>query len=275
MAKDEVNAAESLPAEERASDALHIRSLSKGLKVLGLFTVERPQVTLKDIVRETGFPRPTAYRLVRTLEDENYVVYDASTSLYHLGPAMIPALYLLKDHSNWVRLLHTHLQELADIAGEHASLAIAVERRAVVVDSVASSYNPFQPSFAVGRVHEGLVTAHSKVMAAYGPPQDLTAMLAEPHPARTPHTITDSQMLRAEMDRVVREGMAFDIEENWTGVCAVAAPVRDRSGSVVASVSVVVSVERFGAERRRLLSETVKTFATKMSNELGHSPEAS
>jgi DNA-binding IclR family transcriptional regulator len=254
-------------------DGLHIRSLAKGLQVLSLFTVERPELALKDIVRETGFPRPTAYRLVRTLEDERFVVLSADTSRYRLGPAMIPALYLLKDHSNLVRLLEGHLQELADIAGEHASLAVGVERAAVVIDSASSSHNPFQPIVPVGRVHEGLITAHSKVLAAFAPQIELEELLGRPQPARTAHTITDPHLVAAEMARVVREGIAFDIEEHWTGVCAVAAPVRDRSGNVVASVSVVVSVERFGAERRRLLAEIVKSFAAKMSAELGCSGE--
>ena len=252
---------------------LHVRSLSKGLQVLSLFSVERPEVTIKDIVRETHFPRPTAYRLVRTLEDENYLVYVDTTGCYHLGPAMIPALYLLKDHTNWVRLLHGHLQQLADIAGEHASLAIPVEHTAVVVDSVSSSYNPFQPVFSIGRVHEGLVTAHSKVLAASKKPQELAEVLAQPHVARTAHTITDRHALAAEMERIAREGVAIDIEENWNGVCAVAAPVLDRSGGVVASVSLVASVERFTLDRRRLLADIVKTFAAKMSGELGFSAD--
>lgn len=263
------------PDDEREGGGLHIRSLSKGLKVLSLFTVEQPELTLRDIVQETGFPRPTAYRLVRTLEDELYLVYKAEAGRYHLGPAMIPALYLLKDHSNLVRLVRTHLQELADIAGEHASLAMAVDQTAVVVDSVSSSYNPFQPMIPIGRVHEGLVTAHSKVMAAYKKPEELAAMLAQPQVGRTAHTITDPQMLAAEMERVVREGVAYDVEENWDGVCAVSAPIRDRSGAVMASVSVVVSVERFGLERRRLLAEIVKSFAAKMSTELGYSTDGS
>ena len=251
-------------------DALHIRSLSKGLQVLSLFTVERPEWTLKEIVKETGFPRPTAYRLLRTLEDERYVAFDPETTRYHLGPAMIPALYLLKDHSNMVRLVQGHLQELANIAGEHASLAVAIERTAVVIESASSANNPFQPTIPIGRVHEGLVTAHSKILAAFKKPAELKIMLAEPQVAHTAHTITDPQMLAEEMARIVRDEMAYDIEENWLGVCGVAAPVRDRSGAVVASLSVVVSVERFTPERRRLLTEIVKSFAAKMSVELGY-----
>jgi DNA-binding IclR family transcriptional regulator len=254
-------------------DGLHVRSLSKGLQVLSLFTVERPELTLKDIVHETGFPRQTAYRLARTLEDEAYLICDSATSRYRLGPAMIPALYVLKDHSNLVRMLGGHLQELADIAGEHASLAMGVEGTAVVIDSVSSAHNPFQPMVPVGRVHEGLTTAHSKVLAAFGSQESLAGLVAKPHPARTVHTITDPELIAAEMARIVREGVAYDVEEHWDRVCGVAAPVRDRSGAVVASVSVVTSVERFGPERRRLLAEVTRTFAAKMSAELGHANE--
>jgi IclR family transcriptional regulator, KDG regulon repressor len=253
-------------------DALIVRSVVKALRVLNLFTVERSEWTEKEIVRATGFPRPTVYRLIRTLEEELFLLYNPATSGYHLGPAMIPALYVLKNHSNLVRLLQGQLKELADVAGEHASLAVGIENTAVVIDAVSSSYNPFQPMVPVGRVHEGVVTAHTKIMAAFGKPEEVE-LLSQPQTARTPHTIVDPQELFAELERVKREQVAYDIEENWTGVCGVAAPVRDRSGTVIASVSVVVSIERFGLERRRLLADIVKTYGLKMSLELGYSPE--
>ena len=261
------------PESAEAGDALHVRALSKGLQILSMFMVERPELTLKDIVRETGFPRPTAYRLARTLEDELYIVFNPVTGRYHLGPAMIPALYLLKDPSNLVRLLHSHLQDLAETAEEHASLAVEVDRAAVVIDSVSSSRNLFQPNLPVGRVQEGLATAHRKVFVAFKKSDELAALLAEPQVAHTAHTLTDPKSIAADLATVAREGVAFDIDEYWTGVCAVAAPVRDRSGAVAASLSVVVATERCGEDRRRLLADITKTFAQKMSFELGHSSE--
>jgi DNA-binding IclR family transcriptional regulator len=274
MSDDEPKKAELSTKNSRESgEGMHIRSLAKGLEVLGMFTIERAEWTLKDIVRETGFPRPTAYRLVRTLEDEHYLVFNQQTSRYHLGPAMIPALYLLQCHRDLVRLLHDHLQELAENAGEHASLAVEVDRTAVVIDSASSSHNLFQPNIPIGRVHEGLCTAHLKLLAAFKDQDELAALLAQPQVAHTVHTIIDPGMLAAQMAMVVHEGVAYDIEERWMRVCAVAAPVRDRSGAVAASVSVVVSVERFGEERRRLLAETVRSFAAKMSAKLGYSAE--
>lgn len=256
-------------------DRMHVKSLSKGLRILSMFMTERPEITLKDIVRETGLPRPTAYRLARTLEDELYIVFNPATLHYHLGPAMIPALYLLKDHANLVRLLGKLLAELAETAGEHASLAVEVDTSAVVIDFASSSHNLFQPNLPIGRVQEGLGTAHRKVFAAFKKPEELAALLAAPQRALTAHTITDPGLLAQEMARTADEGLAFDIEEYWKGVCAVAAPVRDRSGMVVASVSLVVALERFSPERRRLLAEMVRTFAARMSNELGHASEAS
>ena len=261
----------SLPDSRESGERMRIRSLSKGLHVLSLFSIERQELTLRDIIKETGFPRPTAYRLARTLEDERYLAFNGETSRYHLGPAMIPALYLIKDHSHLVRLLHDGLLELAEEAGEHASLAMEVDQAAVVIDAASSSQNPFRPNLLVGRVQEGLSTAHSKVFAASKGKDELTALLALPRTAWTEHTITDPAMLAAEIADVAHEGVAFDVEEYRLGLCAVAAPVMDKTGAVVASVSIEVSVERFGEARRRLLAEMTKAFAERMSSELGYS----
>lgn len=256
-----------------SSDRLRVRALSKGLEILSLFSADRPELSLRDIVSETGFPRPSAYRLLRTLQDAHYLVLDAQTSNYRLGPAMIPALNLLRQHSNLARLLQEDLQALADVSGEQACLAVTAERTAVVIATTASSSNPFLFAFPKGRIHAGLASALSKVLAAFMDRQELAAVLATPSVACTVHTTTDPGLVAAEIARVAEEGVAFDIEEYLIGVGSVAAPIRDRSGAVVAAVAVLAAVDRFGAERRPLLADMVKTFAARMSAQLGYSSD--
>jgi DNA-binding IclR family transcriptional regulator len=170
-----------------------------------------------------------------------------------------------------VRLLHDDLQELAETAGEHASLAKEVDQTAVIIDSVASSRNPFQLLIPIGRVHEGLAGAHCKVIAAFKKKEELAALLAVPQTAWTANTITDSEVLAAELEVVAREGIAFDLAEYYPAVYAVSAPVRDRSGSVVASVGLAAPAYAFEGEGRQWLADTLKTFAAKMSRKLGYS----
>ena len=71
------------------------------------------------------------------------------------------------------------------------------------------------------------------------------------HEQHTPRTITDPGELAAQLDEVRRQGVAFDIEERDMGTCAVAAPVRDQTGKVIATLAVVVPTGRFDEEAQR------------------------
>ena len=251
-------------------DRLRVRSLSRGLQILSMFMVERPEVTLKEIVSETGLPRPTAYRLAKTLEDAFFLVFDAASGKYRLGPAMIPALYLLQDHSNLVSLLQQELQDLAEESGEHASLAVDADTRAVVIASAESSQNPFHLNLAVGRVQEGYASAHQKVFAAFKGPTYLAALLTGKDSA--PISATGGRALGEEVAAIRREGVASDDGQFMPALSGVASPVRDRSGAVVASVAVVTSTERYDADRRERLTQLVRVYGARMSQRLGYSP---
>jgi IclR family acetate operon transcriptional repressor len=88
----------------------------------------------------------------------------------------------------------------------------------------------------------------------------------------TPNTITDAKALRLELERVTREGVAFDMEERNIGTCAVAAPVFNQVGTVMATIGVLVPTGRFGPEERRKCAEAVRAAAASLSAFLGYAP---
>ena len=79
-------------------------------------------------------------------------------------------------------------------------------------------------------------------------------------------------MLRAELQQIARDGVAYDIEGIYLGTCAVGAPVRDQVGSIAATVSVVVPAGRFGPAERELCTQAVRTAASAFSAYLGWNP---
>jgi IclR family KDG regulon transcriptional repressor len=247
---------------------VYTKSLAKGLKILALFSLDRPEWTLKRIVLETGIPRPTAYRLLRTLEEECFVVFDASTSSYHLGPAMIPAVYLVQDRAHLLKVLHQDLIDLSERCGELVSVAMDANGLVVTMDVVYHSdlAAMFVPS---GRIQTGLANSHAKVLAAYKSREELAELLARPQTPRTVHTVTDPDKIAKELAEVARDGVAFDCEEHYMGICGVGAPIRDRTGCVIASVSIVVPMTRYDPERRLVLAQHVKEAGAAMSARLG------
>jgi DNA-binding IclR family transcriptional regulator len=76
-----------------------------------------------------------------------------------------------------------------------------------------------------------------------------------------------------ELDKIVSEGVALDIEGLYPGICAVGAPVRDQSGAVAAAISVVAPAGRFGPAERDRCADSVKAAAASLSAYLGWNPQ--
>jgi DNA-binding IclR family transcriptional regulator len=253
------------------SDPLTVRALTRGLSILSLFDVDHREWTIDEIAARTGLLRMTAYRMVRTLEAARFLVRDAATNRYRLGPACITVAYVAEDNSEFVEHARPFLEKLVEITGESVTLAVPVDGVPVCV-SIIDSSRPFQRHVAPGRIIGDLASVHGKIFTAFAPPERRAAVLAQKRYPHTPRTITDPDVLAEELDRVVREDLAWDEEGLYLGTCSVGSPVRDQLGSIVAALSVVVPTGRFGAEERELCARAVKDVATSLSAYLGWNP---
>jgi DNA-binding IclR family transcriptional regulator len=102
-------------------------------------------------------------------------------------------------------------------------------------------------------------------------PEDRRKLLASNGLARlTAHTITSERELEAQVEAAARDGYAFSVEELEQGLNAVAAPVRDHTGGVIAALSVSGPVYRFTEERMREATPDVVAAAAAISHRMGH-----
>lgn len=271
MAKAAANTAPRGRVIDGGDNAFVVRALAKGLAILGLFDAENREWTLDEIADGAGLPRMTAYRMIRTMEAAQYLVRDPVTNRYHLGPALLATMYLSEGYSELASIVRPYLVELVERTGEAATLATEVDGVAVSVDLVDTP-RPFHRQVALGRIIGDTASANGKVFAAFKTGAEREAIVASDHPQLTPHTITDPRALAAELDRVAAEGVAFDLEERNLGTCAVAAPVRDQLGKVIAALSVIVPSGRFGPGEQRAYAEAVKSVAASLSAFLGYGP---
>jgi IclR family KDG regulon transcriptional repressor len=250
--------------------AFVVRALAKGLSILGLFDAENREWTLDEVAAQAGLPRMTAYRMIRTMESARYLVRDPITNRYHLGPALLATMYLSGGYAELAAIVRPYLQELTEKTGEASTLAIEVDGVAVSVDMVDTP-RPLRREVAIGRIIGDTASANGKIFAAFKTGAERAEILARPHPQLTPNTITEPQALARDLDLAVAEGVALDIEERNLGTCAVAAPVRDQLGKVIAALSVIVPTGRFGDDERITYAEAVKSSAAALSAFLGYS----
>jgi DNA-binding IclR family transcriptional regulator len=245
------------------------RTLEKGLFLLGLFDVDHPEWSLKELRERAGLPKATTRRLMKTLEAANWVAYDQDSGKYHLGSSALRALYLAMSHSELVRTAHPFLIKLTEETTESTSLCVWADRGAMIIDTVPTP-RAFKIVTFAGMLLQGAASADAQVLIAYGPKHIRDMILATPQPRRTPHTIVEPERLRERWEQVRRDGVAFDRAEWNEEAPAVAAPVFDSNGELRASISVVAPPERCSEEQLQGYAAAVKRVAAQVSAALGY-----
>jgi DNA-binding IclR family transcriptional regulator len=244
-------------------------TLKKGLSILGLFDSDHPEWTFSDIWRRAGLSRPTAFRLVKTLEEAKFLSFDASKGAYHLGVSILKGSYLMLSPSELARTARSYMDRLTEITTETSILAVEADHVAIIAARVLTP-RPFKPDNPIGLPMPGLANVHTRIFLAYRPESEWPAALAAPIERRTPHTTTDPETLAVELKKIRQEGMAFGLQEWNLGMCAVAAPVFDAGGQVRGSLAIVAPDERFGLPERESHARAVIETALLLSSALGY-----
>jgi IclR family transcriptional regulator, pca regulon regulatory protein len=137
-----------------------------------------------------------------------------------------------------------HLRRLAETTGHTANLAVRDDTDAILIDRVRGRpcrYHHFEYSLHVGSRIPLYCSATGKTLLAFLPRTDLDRLLDRIElTQRGPRTLTDRTALLAELEQVRRSGIAVNDEELDRALRSIAAPVRSRTGEVVAAVNLAI-----------------------------------
>ncbi len=165
------------------------------------------------------------------------------------------------------------MRRLASETGETVNLAVLSGGAALYVDQVSGAANLSSYDW-VGQHIPLHATSNGKVLVSELPEPELTRALGA-LTGFTPSTVTDRATLDTQLAEVRERGWAVATDELDVGLTAVAAPVRDAHGDVVASVSVSGPTFRFGRSRVEELAALVTAATAEVSGLLAHGPTGS
>ncbi|WP_309113298.1 IclR family transcriptional regulator C-terminal domain-containing protein [Saccharothrix sp.] len=233
--------------------AHYVQSLERGLAVIRAFNADAPALTLTDVAKATGLTRAAARRFLLTLADLGYVRTDGK--LFSLTARVLELGYAFLSSMSLPEIAQPHLERLSGEVRESTSASVLDGADVVYVARFAVS-RIMAVSITVGTRFPAYATSMGHVLLAGLTAAELERYLAtvrlEP---LTSHTITSAERLREELDVVREQGWALVDQELEEGLRSVAAPVRDRTGRVVAAVNVSSHASRTSLERIR--AETV------------------
>lgn len=209
--------------------------LAKGIAVIRAFTREHPAPTLSDIARSAAIPAATARRCLLTLEDLGYITRHGRSFLLRPKVLELGAAYL--DSMDIEHLTKNHLEELARKTGDSAAMSV-LDGNDIVYVARASVRTLLRLEAHVGSRFPAHATSMGRVLLAGLSRERLqnyfeTARLE----ALTDKTVCDPASLRALIDECRHNGYAAVADELAYGVVALAVPVLDQSGRVVASLN--------------------------------------
>jgi IclR family pca regulon transcriptional regulator len=238
-----------------------VQSLERGLSVIRAFDHEHSELTLSEVAAVTGVTRAVARRFLLTLESLGYVRSDGrffslTAKVLELGYAYLSSLSLPE-------VAEPHLEDLVSEVNESSSVSVLDGHDVVYVARVPVS-RIMTVSISVGTRFPAYATSMGRVLLAGMSEEELTAYLAavrmEPLTART---VSSVAALRGEVARARTQGWALVNQELEEGLRALAVPIRDRSGTVVAALNVSAHASRTSLEamRRDLLPPLLKAAA--------------
>ena len=250
-----------------AGDRDHVQSLERGITLLLAFDAAHPEPTLAELAQLTGFSRPAVRRFLLTLERMGYVRNTGSR--WSLTPRVLSIGQHYTESHALIEVAQPYLLKLAETTHESASLATLDGDEVVYVARVPVR-RIMSINVSVGTRVPAHATSMGRVLLAWARPEQIDEVLGgRPLAQLTPNTVTDVASLREALRQVREEGWSIVSEELEAGLLSASAPVRDRSGAVVAALASSTSIGRSSVEELQrdvvpLLVETADRISSSL-----------
>ncbi|MFQ5774327.1 MAG: IclR family transcriptional regulator [Kiloniellaceae bacterium] len=243
-------------------------ALEKAVTILEAVVGEARPLGLPDLTAQVGLPKQTVHRVVRQLEANGLLRRDAARDRYAIGPRMnrlaLDTLYA----SCQAAPTRAILQELVATIGETCNVGMLDGHEVVYIDRVECDW-PLRVRLQAGSRVPVHCTAIGKLLLAHLPRKARRRWLAAAAlPRYTDNTITDPGQFETELARILAQGYSTNDEEFALGLIAVAVPIRERGGRVLAALAVHAPTPRLSVEAACAHLPTLRAAAQRLGEAL-------
>lgn len=224
------------PAAQVAGTA----AFSKFMHLMQLVADTPEPMTVAELSKLSGYPRPTVYRTVAALLAERLLAEQPGSGALSLGPRLVQLASRSWGRSELRLAAVEDLKRLRDLTGETVHLAVPSGHQMVYIDKLESP-SAVRMASRIGASVSMHATAAGKAYLAMLDDEAREAVLAglpQPFVRHTPNTLADMAALRGQLAEARARGWAVNAEENEVGIYCFGAPVLGAGGVPVAAVSV-------------------------------------
>lgn len=246
------------------------RSVSRAVGILQAFDEERSELGVTELAQLTDLDKATVYRMLNALQQGGMIEQNPETTKYHLGFGVVRLAGLALRHLSLPGIARPHLRKLVSTSQETVNLSVMTdEGKMINIDGITSPRMVRNVGW-IGREMPAHTVSGGKVMLAYLPDGRMDQILAHELKSATPQTITSPAELRQELGWIRKRGYGMAEGELEEGLSAVAAPIWNHEGQVVAIISISGPSFRLPRERLIELGRVTRTTAEAISRQLGY-----
>ena len=245
-----------------------IQSIVRAAQILNLFR-DTPQLGVSQIAQQLGLPKTTAFGLVQTLCQENFLARDPETHEYKLGIAVFELGTVYESRLSLRDVAAPFLQELYEEILDTVQLTVINSRYSVYLSKTVAPNNMTFATKVGARIYAHC-GASGKAVLAYTPRAEVDRLYEGVELERpTEDSPPDYETLCRQLDATREKGYATDGQGVYVGLAGLAVPLFDVRGKVCAALSVSFAYQRFGTEYFARNVPLLKNTAIRISRAMG------
>jgi DNA-binding IclR family transcriptional regulator len=242
-----------------------IQVIERMMSLLDALARHATPVNLKQLAMETRLHPSTAHRILAVMV-ENRLVDRIEPGTYRLGIRLLELGSLVKSRVSIRQEALPHMQQLQQVLGETVNLSVRHDDEVVYIERTSGNSSMMRVVQIIGARAPLHITAVGKVfLAEDGPDKCSDYAQRTGLPRFTDNTLTNPENLARELDRIRRQGYAYDNEEAEKGVSCIGAGIYNDEGRLVAGLSVSAPSDRLD----KTWAAQVRQTAEKISRAIG------
>jgi len=244
-------------AEAEVSDG----TVGKALALLDIVESFQAPVRFNDILKESPFPKPSTYRLLQTLVNQEMLSHNLESGHYSLGSRLIRLAHSSWQNASLAPIAMPFLDALSDKTGETIHLAKLDNAQTLYLDK-RNAIKPIEMFSNAGKVGPAYCTGVGKAMLAHLDAKTREKYVAQQsYYAHTDNTFSTATQLNIELDHIKLSGVSFDKEEHEPGIICIAVPILGPNGGLYGAISITSSTQRSSLENLRQYKTDLQTTA--------------
>ena len=253
---------------------MRLSSVANSIRLTKAFSEHENEMGISALASRLGLAKSTVHRLATTLVEYDILEQNRETGKYRLGLALFELGTLVRRNMDAASQAQGEIHALAEASGETVQLAI-LDHLSVLYIRIRESRQAVRMSSGLGSRAPAHCTSVGKALLAFQPAEVVKQTIDNGLQRYTDKTITDPALLMEELASIRQRGYAIDDEEIEVGLRCIAAPIRDHSGRVTASISVAAPVQRMSKKTVQTTIPSVVAAADAISRRLGYLPSLS